>query len=98
LTIGAMGFWGAQAASLLHSAAAPNARSFPGVTSGSKSVRGCRELQAGSLRSPEQIDSGRRAVRHYDGCGLFFNNATADTNTSKPPNVQTIAPPDGKSL
>src|SRR5207237_4452062 len=31
---------------------------------------------------------------NYDGCGLFFNNATADTNTSKPPNVQTIAAPD----
>jgi len=44
-----------------------------------------------------QIDPGRRAMRHYDGCGLFFNNATADTNTSKPPKVQTMAAPDGKS-
>jgi len=52
-----------------------------------------------AARAPQnQIDPGRRAVRHYDGCGLFFNNATADTNTSKPPKVQTIAAPDGKSL
>jgi hypothetical protein len=52
-----------------------------------------------AARAPQnQIDPGCRAVRHYDGCGLFFNNATADTNTSKPPNVQTMAAPDGKSL
>jgi hypothetical protein len=70
------------------------------VTSGSRSVRGKLPRTAGwqPALPRNQIDPGRRNVRHYDGCGLFFNNATADTNTSKPPNVQTMAAPDGKSL
>ena len=53
-------FWGAQAASLQHSAASPNA--FLREARGSKAsfprtkrfAASCRELQAGSLRSPDE--------------------------------------------